>query len=280
MDSPKLPPLDMHAHIAVDVTMGQVRRLGGAVVLAVTRNLTEAASIPFGCYPHLVWGLGVHPQSRDALAGYSGEAFTAMLPRFALIGEVGLDGRSGNLHAQRTVFEDVLQRSHGQPVIVSIHSSGAIEAVLSLLARHTVRAPILHWFGGSVEQIRRAVDLGSYFSVNAAMKDETLAAMPPTRIVTETDFPYTRRVGALRPGGTEPIEKRLAVLWSCDVGTVRRQLWQTFRAMVERCGASPRLPMQVRTLFAALDTTSETMRSSLQSGTPWDRTVDEFHPLD
>ena len=56
---------------------------------------------------------------------------------------------------------------------------------------------MLHWFTGSLSELRRAVDFGCYFSVNHAMLDgdkrRALArAIPIDRLLTETDGPFTK----------------------------------------------------------------------------------------
>ena len=104
-----------------------------------------------------------------------------------------------------------------------------------------MRAPILHWFGGSPEQIAEASQLGAWFSVNAAMKDEAITAMPRDRILTETDFPYTRRAEGSRPGAVYSTEVKLATLWESDVSAVCRDIWSNLRALVEATGIHTRL---------------------------------------
>lgn len=249
MVSHDLPALDTHAHIATDVTSAQAKRLGSAVVFAVTRSLSEAASVPHGCYPNLVWGLGVHPADRQAQTRFDPERLDRLIPRFALIGEIGLDRRAGSLPQQVEIFEDILRRIADAPVMSSIHSSGALDAVVDLLESTPVRGPILHWFNGSPQQLERAVAAGAWFSVNAAMRSETLSSLPRDHVLTETDFPYTRRAGAARPGDTATIESRLADLWGHPVSAVRERIWQNLQSLVEKCGVHDRLPKDVRRLL-------------------------------
>ncbi len=248
MAFPELPPIDAHAHLATDVTAAQVRRLGNAVIFAMTRSLSEASSVPFGCYDNLIWGIGVHPGDPDALERYSGERFETLLPRFALVGEVGLDRRSGRLARQQEVLADILNRTADNPVVVSLHSTGAAGEVVSLLEDHRIRVPILHWFGGTADHARRAVEVGAWFSVNGAMRDETLALIPRDRVITETDFPYTRRVGSTHPGVTVPAERNLARMWGCTKQEVRSAVWENFKTLVTVSGARPRLPSHVQDL--------------------------------
>jgi TatD DNase family protein len=245
------PALDAHAHIATDVTAAQVRGLGGAVVFAMTRSLSEAASVPHGCYSNILWGIGVHPRDADGLDRYSGERFETLLPKFALVGEVGLDRRAGRFDRQQEVFAEILLRTGASPVIVSIHSTAVAADVIAHLKKHPVRAPILHWFGGTTDQISEAAEFGAWFSVNAAMKDEVITAMPRGRLLTETDFPYTRRAGATRPGSTGSIISKLATLSGADLVEVRQELWQNFRTLVDTAYVRSRLPMQMQMQLAA-----------------------------
>jgi TatD DNase family protein len=57
-------------------------------------------------------------------------------------------------------------------------------------------AVVLHWFTGSKSEARRAAALGCYFSVNAEMTRSDrgralVVDLPMTRILTETDGPFT-----------------------------------------------------------------------------------------
>jgi TatD DNase family protein len=133
--------------------------------------------------------------------------------------------------------------------MMSIHSTGAATEVVALLREHEVRGPILHWFGGSADEIHKAADNGAWFSVNGAMKDESIAAMPADRVVTETDFPHTRRAGSRRPGATDPVERRLARIWRCNPMQARQLLWQNFHTLVSASGVRSRLPKSIQSLL-------------------------------
>lgn len=232
------PALDAHAHIATDVTSAQVRRLGGTIIFAVTRSLSEAAAVPHGTYPTIVWGIGVHPGDSAALDRYDGDRLSRLLPRFSLVGEVGLDRRAGRLDRQREVFVDVLTRVSDAAALLSIHSSGCTPEIVDLIEQHRPRCPILHWFTGDHGDISRAAAAGAWFSVNGAAKRETLAAIPPDRLLTETDFPAARRYGAARPGDTAQIELQLADVWGCDLANVRSRVWQNLSHAVARADVS------------------------------------------
>jgi TatD DNase family protein len=68
---------------------------------------------------------------------------------------------------------------------------------------------ILHWYSGPLKHIDTALAAGMWFSVNPAMLrsrngQRIVAALPPQRVVTETDGPYAK------PGGrpSEPETSR------------------------------------------------------------------------
>jgi len=95
---------------------------------------------------------------------------------------------------------------------------------------------ILHWFLGTTDQLVQATAAGAYFSVNNAMSDERLEAIPRDRMLTETDFP-ARQVRARVPGETKPIESRLARAWRVPEEDVRHQLWTNLKRLALDSGA-------------------------------------------
>lgn len=238
-----LPALDLHAHIATDVTGSQLAALGDAIVIAVTRSLNEAEDASRRRDTNLIWACGTHPAAATAIAAYDGEQFRTLLDRFAIVGEVGLDRRAGSLDAQVGVFSDIVAATANVPVLLSVHASGQEPRVVELLEDHGQANVILHWFLGSAAEVEAAVALGCYFSVNAAMDDGRLATLPRERVLPETDFPATkRRGGGDRPGDTTAVEGKLARLWNTPRDTVRRQFYRNFRDIADRSGAIDRLP--------------------------------------
>jgi len=246
MPHSELPPLDTHAHIAADVTAAQVRGLEPAVVFAMTRSVKEglyALRPGAASSESLVWGLGSHPGVGQTVAQFHGGAFAKAVARFALIGEVGLD-RRGDDAAQMAMFRSVLRAAEGQPVLLSVHSTGRCAAVLDEIERAPHSGVVLHWFNGTANEVSRAVDLGCYFSVNAAMTPAVLMRIPLERTLTETDFPASRtKTGATRPGDVARIEAMLAEHYGRDV---RAQVWANLAALCRRSGATNRMPMEVQ----------------------------------
>lgn len=204
------PMLDAHAHIAPDVTTRQLAALGAPTIFAVTRSIAEARQVARRRDARLVWGLGVHPGVTAAINDYDEEIFKRALPYFALIGEIGLD-RRGDREQQRAVLDSILGLCQDEPVLLSLHSTGRTAEILDALHTRPHQGAILHWFNGTPEQIERAVALGCHFSINAAMDPATIAAMPPDRLLTETDFPSSRkRTQASKPGDVSAAERLIA----------------------------------------------------------------------
>lgn len=245
----QLPALDCHAHIAPDVTSGQLAALGEATVFAVTRDLDEVDVVAKRHDGKLVWGLGVHPAVHGALAEYDPDRFRALLPHFAFIGEVGLDRRTP-IEEGRRVFTDILAACRDLPVLISVHSAGRISAVLDEIEHHRHRGIILHWFSGTAGHLDRALELDLYFSVNSAMNDALIQELPRDRVLPETDFP-AKKVRARRPGHVGPLEDKLANLWAESVVDVRYRLWHNLKRLSIDSGAIETLPQHIADILVA-----------------------------
>lgn len=239
-----LPALDLHAHVAPDVTPRQITALGNAVVFAMTRSLSEAVLVQSLSNDTLVWGVGVHPRLAAAREGWDPDRFRELLHSFAIVGEVGLDRRGGDWTRQREIFEEVLVAVRHEPVLVSVHSSGAASEVVQQLRDSDVRGAILHWFNGDLSDTRKALDIGSYFSVNAAMTQEQIRYLPRDRVLCETDFP-ARKVRASKPADVAGVELLLSRAWGISPAQVRAATWWNLRMLSERTGAIERLPEAV-----------------------------------
>jgi TatD DNase family protein len=226
------PAIDAHAHLVPNLTLAEVDGLRDAFVMGVTRSPAEWGSALRRRDRRIAWGLGCHPADPSAMAEFSEARIAAVASRAAFFGEVGLDARSRvPADAQEQVLRWVLRVAAAEGIAVSIHSTGRSSRVLDLLDETGAASAILHWWGGSDGETERAVALGCYFSVNAAMRDEALALLPRMRVVTETDFPATRSRDRSvdRPGAVGSIEARLAALWSVSPADVRNAGWSVIR---------------------------------------------------
>ena len=122
--------------------------------------------------------------------------------------------------------------------MLSIHSRRAARQVLDCLAaRPSAGTFVLHWFSGSMAELKRAVALDCWFSVGPAMlssqKGRTLVkAMPPERIITESDGPFAQMDGRpIMPWEAEDT-MALAALWSIPDSEVAKRLFANFKVLV------------------------------------------------
>lgn len=152
---------------------------------------------------HVRAALGLHPQ---LVAERASELalWDVYLSETRYVGEVGLDAGPRfykSFDLQKQVFQHVLQRcAEAGDKIITVHSIRAAKAVLDLIEAYlppTKGKVVLHWFTGSKAEAKRALELGCYFSVNAAMLDNErhssmVAAIPLDRLLTETDGPFTK----------------------------------------------------------------------------------------
>lgn len=244
--------IDMHCHVDLypdpELFASKIAE-SGMYVLAVTttpKAWPKTKSL-LACFKRIRPALGLHPQlAHDRFPEMS--LFEELLPQTRYVGEVGLDGSPEfMIHAevQLKVFRRVIclcEAAGGR--ILSIHSRGAATAVLDCIEeRAGLGFPILHWFSGSQGELRRAIQLGCWFSVGPVMfRSERgrsiIRELPKGRVLTETDGPF----GKIRGKALTPMEVSLAVeglagLWSEPVKEVSHQLYANFKMLVNAgCG--------------------------------------------
>jgi TatD DNase family protein len=206
----------------------------------------------------VAWAVGCHPADARACADFDGTLFGRALRTAGVVGEVGLDGRSPvPIDRQVAIFTAILGQLAEHPRPVSVHSAGRIGQVLELLAARPVPGVILHWWRGTLEQTRRATELDCFFSVNGAevAHPRVLEVVPADRILTETDFPFSRRSDpqASAPGRVSAVENMLVRRWQTDVVGVRQHLWRNFARLLRECALPTMMPLGFQRLVALLD---------------------------
>ena len=250
MSPSDLPPLDCHAHIAPDVTRPQIAGLNGALVFAMTRTPGEARAAARRSDPTLAWGFGAHPGLPDAISGVNETVLREAVQAHAVMGEIGLD-RRGPAGPQREALEALLDACQGQSVVLSLHSTGRTRQLLDILRQHPHPGAVLHWFNGTPDEMREAVALGCYFSVNNAVTDERLAQIPADRMLPETDFTASRKTTlASKPGDVRALEKRLAERDGSHATAVRYHFYRNLAGLLAVSETRSRMPQGFQ---AALD---------------------------
>jgi TatD DNase family protein len=145
--------------------------------------------------------VGLHPELIAERANEVEELFS-LLPKTKYLGEIGIDGSphlKKSFQLQTEIFTRILNHCTSSGAkIMSVHSRNAANSVLDCIQKYpNAGQPVLHWFSGSKAELKRANDLGSWFSVGPAMLStmkgkELLKAMPKQKILTESDAPFAR----------------------------------------------------------------------------------------
>lgn len=167
--------------------------------------------------------LGLHPQLAHQ-RHQELELFDKLIAATPYVGEIGLDGAQEfrkHWDTQCRVFEHVLktcEKAGGR--ILSIHSRKATKTILDFYEQYPQSGtPILHWFSGDKRDLKRAIELGCWFSVGPAMLRSESArmhasVMPRARVLTESDGPFAQIDGSsVFPWQVEGAVKALAELW-------------------------------------------------------------------
>src|SRR5262249_37155228 len=139
--------------------------------------------------------------------------------------------------------------------VISLHSRSASDEMLAELKRSPGVGRILHWWIGTAEQTRRAIDLGCYFSLPpaAARNEARLEIIPIDRILTETDHPFgDRGAASARPGNFAGIENVLARIHGLSAVELRHHVWCNLGTLVRETGCGRLLPRAVQVTLAAL----------------------------
>lgn len=255
--TPNWPPLDLHAHLDTGIDAASLLNLR-AVIFAASRSLEESeralARQPSDLLT--IWGVGVHPGLKSALESYNATEFRTLLDRSGYVGEIGLDRKvPSRLPRQREIFSSILGELQTHPRLTSIHSYAATAEVVEELTRTPIVGVILHWWLGDAETTQQAVDLGAYFSVNAASvrRPGLLDVIPMERLLPETDHPDGNRYGSRprQPGSTTDVEVALARHHGIEPADVRLKVWQNLSRLVTICNVGALLPPRVSAILSA-----------------------------
>jgi TatD DNase family protein len=186
-------------------------------------------------------GAGLHPE----LVARFPNAINELLPllrQTKYVGEVGLDysrATPEQRRLQRDVFAAIVaecEQLGGR--VLTIHSRRAAQDALDIVHTATKSTVILHWFSGSMKILERAAEAGCYFSVNVAMTRSAsgrtiVQAIPPDRILTESDGPFVQHRGRpLHPFEIRDVIGEIAAVRNESRGQLAAAVLQNFRRAV------------------------------------------------
>lgn len=181
--------------------------------------------------PNLYAAIGFHPNEAARFDDASLEALRALAahPKVVAIGEIGLDyyWDEAPRPIQWTVLEAQLALAKALDKPVIIHQRESAEDTMAVLrawgAGSTHPGLVLHSFSGDQAMAEAAVALGFYIGIsgpvtfkNARHLPDIVAALPPERLLVETDAPFLSphpfRGKRNEPAQVKLIAERIATL--------------------------------------------------------------------
>lgn len=208
--------VDSHCHLADEAfaadlgavtARAQAAGLAGALTILSADEADEVqrAAAVLEAWPAVRFAAAVHPHRAGAFAGASSEAVAATgraidAVTALAVGEIGLDYYYDHAprDIQREVFAAQVDLAVARDLPVIIHTRDATADTFDTLRAFSpeVRG-VLHCFTGTLEEARRALDLGFYLSFSGILtfpKADALRAVaafaPLDRLLVETDAPY------------------------------------------------------------------------------------------
>ena len=230
--------IDFHCHLdlypnARELADQVAARNRFTLVVTTSPRAWQATSRVFAGYDSIKVALGLHPEIVSEKAAER-ELLISCVCQAELIGEVGLDGSVQHRHTreqQESILGAVLSESErcgGK--ILSVHSRNAAGRVLHHIEQHCrASVPVLHWFSGTIEETRRAVAMGCWFSVGPAMLRgakgrRILDELPIDRVLPETDGPFAMNGSSpYMPWEAITIASTVAATWNISEEEVRQQ---------------------------------------------------------
>jgi TatD DNase family protein len=239
--------IDFHCHLdlypdALKLLPEVSKRNQFTLVVTTSPRAWQATSRVFAGYDNIKVALGMHPEIVRKKASEH-ELLISCIAQAQFVGEVGLDGSAqhqNTLSLQESILTDVLSecdRVGGK--ILSVHSRNATTRVLDLLEKYCkVSTPVMHWFSGTIQETRRAVAMGYWFSVGPAMLRGAkgraiLYELPPDRLLPETDGPFTTNNSIpLMPWEAMDIAEVVASTWETTQKEVFLQVKQNLTTLL------------------------------------------------
>ncbi len=182
--------------------------------------------------------LGFHPELITEYKKYIPEMWR-YLDNAKYIGEVGLDLKNKpeiDRKNQIRFFEELIHKCNSiGGKILSIHSRGSEEKVLSILGDSFNGKVILHWYSGSLKLLDDAIQKKCYFSVNYAMIQspngkKIINRIPDNKFLIESDAPFIKINNRIfNPSDVEIIIQELAALKNMNIKDMKDILSKNFK---------------------------------------------------
>lgn len=240
--------IDLHCHLdlykdPISILPEVKRRCKYLLAVTTSPRAWQKAKQVFAGIHCVNVALGLHPEILSSKTNEI-DMLLSNICHCKYIGEVGIDGSSQyktSYQTQKNLFREIVRTAEkcgGR--IISIHSRNAVKDVLDIIESDVVASvPVLHWFSGTMEDLKRANALGCWFSVNPVMltgnKGKSLVSkMPLSRILPETDAPFTEKCGVpYMPWEAIQIVNLLEDFFQLDSEQIKNELVSNVKRLID-----------------------------------------------
>lgn len=150
------------------------------------------------------------------------------------IGEIGMDfyhGKREEKEFQEKILTEQLDLAKELDLPSIVHTRGAEKEILEILESRPPQKIILHCFCGNMKLVKKAVDIGCYFSIPCSLKRmqnflELLKIVPKERILTETDAPFLSPFKEKKnePAFIKETIKEISKIWNLSIEETEKQI--------------------------------------------------------
>lgn len=208
------------------------------IALEIASKYKDIVHASFGLYP-------IDALEREGLVGkpIDVDAEIKFLEKnkdkFISIGEVGLDMHSGkDLNRQKEAFGKVLEAAKKLDKTILVHSRKAESEAIDMLESFGMKKVIMHCFTARKHVVKRAYDLGYYFSIPPVIVrlqqfQDMADFVDINHILTETDAPFLSPFKEKRnePAFVTETIKKIAEIKKMDIVEVENNIWMNYQKL-------------------------------------------------
>lgn len=241
--------IDLHTHLdlypnALDILARVNKENRFTMAVTTSPRAWVATSQVFKGHENIKVALGLHPEVADQKFNEL-NLLLSSIHKADFIGEVGIDGSSRyskTLEKQEMIFDSTIrecEKAGGR--IISIHSRGAASKILSIIRKYPgCGTPILHWFSGSITELKAAIEMRCYFSVNSLMLKskkgrDLVSRIPSEMVLPESDGPFATLNGKpIMPWEAMDICSVMGDIWNIEIDQVKSIFLENLKTLLAR----------------------------------------------
>lgn len=243
--------VDVHAHLdyyindGIDAIIENAKKAGVKVIINNGIDLEKnKVSLELAKkYDIVKAALGIYPlKIKEVNVDEEIKFIEKNKNKIIAIGEIGLDGLDKeNLEEQTILFQKLINLAEKIKKPIIVHSRKAEEDVINILDSSTIKKVVLHCFSGNFKLVKRASELGYYFSIPTNIVfnqhfQKMAKEININRLLTETDSPYLSPFKDKRNEPAFVIEavKKIAEIKGFDVEETANSIYLNYKDLFLR----------------------------------------------